>query len=171
MNLTGLIVSSPRGDTARAFVVDLKHPVRGDIGKPLGVIRVDGHFRGRFVPSESDTSELAPAGVGFDGLLAHANTDWDEQQHSLAETPIGAVVSLYQINLSCYINDINGVPHVLQMGPQPFYHYVVPGALRFMVTARPWARCLILTRAIGLSIYHRGASVDSLKIEPASRTP
>jgi hypothetical protein len=100
----------PRGVPARSFVVDLGHPVPGDIGKPLGVVSVDGRFPGRFNPSGT-----------FPGneLLAHANTDWDEKQHSLSDLPVGSSTALDQLDLDFYRN---GVLHMLQMGPQPYGH-------------------------------------------------
>ena len=94
----------------RFYVVDLDHPVPGKSGKPLGVIKVDGSFPGRFIPSGANAG---------DEFLAHANTDWDYQQHSMADIPIGASITVTQIDLDLYIG---GVMHVLQMGPQPYGH-------------------------------------------------
>jgi len=109
--VAGLELGPPRRDErARYFVVDLDHPVSGDIGKKRGVIRVDGSLPGRYYPSG--------ANVGNE-LLAHANTNWDNQQHSLAEIPVGGSIAVDQIDLDFYIN---GVAHLLQMGPQPYGH-------------------------------------------------
>ena len=110
-----LLHPAARGEAQRSFVVDLNHPVRGDIGKPLGVHRVDGSVPGRFDPSGSDF---------INELAAHANTDWDQHQQSFAETPVGGSVPLGQLGLDFYIN---GVLHLLQMGPQPYGHCYAAG--------------------------------------------
>jgi hypothetical protein len=99
-----------RAEKPRYFVVDLDHPVPNDVGKKLGLVVVDGSFPGRFFPSGG--------GVGNE-LLAHANTDWAYQQQSLVAIPIGGSTAVDQIDADFYIN---GVAHVLQMGPQPYGH-------------------------------------------------
>lgn len=111
-DIAGLILlqTPPADQTARFFTVDLDHPVPGDIGKPLGVIKVDGRFPGRFVRSAS-----APRNE----LVAHANTDWDYHQNSLSEVPVGDSITVDQIDLDFYVN---GVLHVLQMGILPYGH-------------------------------------------------
>jgi hypothetical protein len=108
-----------RGQNPRYFVVDLDHPVPGDIGKRLGSVRVDGSLPGRFAPSGLSAGNE---------LNAHANTDWDNQQHSLVEVPVGGSIAVDQIDLDFYIN---GVAHVLQMGPQPYDHCHAAGTAIF----------------------------------------
>jgi hypothetical protein len=115
--IAGLVLlHAPVSDpSVRFFTVDLDHPVPGDIGRPLGVIKVDGRFPGRFVPSGASA-----AGE----LSAHANTDWDYRQHSLADVPVGGVVTVAQMAVDFYIS---GVLHLLQMGPQPYGHCKAAG--------------------------------------------
>jgi hypothetical protein len=69
--------------------------------------------------------DWAPAASTFvNELMAHANTDWDQQQHSLAEIPIGSSSTITQLTIDFYIK---GVLHVLQIGPQPYGHCYAAG--------------------------------------------
>lgn len=112
MGLVGGILLSPprRGETGRSFYADLDQPVPGDIGKPLGVIRVDGSTPGKFMPAGANY---------FSELTAHANTDWDQRQYSLADIPVGGSIAVLQLDVDFYVK---GVLHALQMGPQPYGH-------------------------------------------------
>jgi hypothetical protein len=81
----------------RSIRVDLSHPVAGDIGVPLGVI-----------------SDSAGVEVG-----AQSGTEPNYMSHVMTEIPIGATVKAAQVDVGFHIN---GVYHVLQMGPQPWGH-------------------------------------------------
>lgn len=114
-----LLETTPSRLPARSFFVDLDHPVPGDIGERLGIVSADGRFPGKFNPSGTSPRNE---------LVAHANTDWDEKQHPLSEIPLGVSVQLDQIDLDFYIN---GVLHILQMGPQPYGHCQAGGTAVF----------------------------------------
>ena len=93
----------------RAFTVDLSRPVPGDIGVPLGVVRATG-WPGNFIPAGGDY---------FVEIAAQWYTEADYTQHSLLDIPIGSTVQAEQLDLNFYID---GLHHVLQMGPQPTGH-------------------------------------------------
>ena len=84
--------------------MNLNDPVRGDIGRPLGVVTEAAHPSTEWV-----TAEIAAQWV----------TDPDFAQHMIHEIPVGSTVFAQQLDLGF---EINGVPHVLQMGPQPYDH-------------------------------------------------
>jgi hypothetical protein len=96
------------GDTSqtRRFNVDLRYPVPGDIGLPLGIIS--------------------------DSLWVDMNAQWytetDFTQHHLLEIPAGKTVTAEQLNVGFAIS---GVAHALQMGPQPWGHCYSNGTAIF----------------------------------------
>jgi hypothetical protein len=108
--VAGLLLYPSDDGNRRFYSLDLDHPIAGDIGRPLGKIKVDGQFPSRFTPTQSSA---------FNELAAHANTTWNYQQQSLGDLPIGSSMQLEQLDLDFYLN---GVMHVLQMGPQPYGH-------------------------------------------------
>jgi len=89
--------------------VDLNHPVPGGGGVLRGVIVEDGVWHGNILPG----SQL------FSEIVAQWFTDPDFTQHSLLDIPVGTTVNAEQIDLDFHIQ---GVHHVLQMGPQPVGH-------------------------------------------------
>lgn len=87
----------------RSFSVDLNHPVDGDMGVPLGVIKADGAWHGPFMPAGTNYSiEISFGGGG--------NSDTTQ---FTGDIPVGATVR-GGIGLDLYVD---GVAHVLQAGP------------------------------------------------------
>jgi hypothetical protein len=87
----------------RSFSVDLSHPVPNGGGVPLGVVTDNG---------VNGLIEIAAQWYAEpDGVRRRA--------HSTSEIPVGTTVDASQTDIAFYIN---GVHHVLQMGPQPFNH-------------------------------------------------
>ena len=114
--VAGFLLSDPSAsERRRAFLLDLTHPVAGDIGKPLGIVTVTGANPGRWAPEGSDF---------VNELVVHANTDWDQAQHSIAAIPVGSSQPIDQLTIDFYID---GVLHVLQFGPQPYGHCYASG--------------------------------------------
>jgi len=88
----------------RSFNVDLHHPVAGDIGVPLGVIKAGDAWPGPFMPDGSS--------YGVEISFIWVNGDTTE---FAGDIPVGATVRAgVGIGLDFYVN---GVAHVLQTGP------------------------------------------------------
>lgn len=81
----------------RSISVDLTHPVPGDIGRSLGVVR--------------DDHDLEVGAQWF--------ADSTHRARSVLEIPIGATVQAAQTDVEFHID---GVVHTLQIGPQPAGH-------------------------------------------------
>jgi hypothetical protein len=96
-NLEFFVQSPAPGSSLRSVAIDLDHPVPGDIGSKLGVIIADTNLE----------------------LTTQWYTGADSTQHNLLDIPIGTTVQAQQMNVAFHIN---GVPHALQMGPQPLGH-------------------------------------------------
>ena len=91
------------GSATRSIKVDLNHPVPGDIGVPLGVVASNHNLE----------------------LASQWYTDSSNIAHSIRDIPIGTTVTSEQTDLGVHIN---GVYHVLQMGPQRYGHCFSDGS-------------------------------------------
>jgi len=90
---------TPRG-APRWISVDLNHPVAGDIGVPIGTIKVDGAWPGKFI---------APGAAYFNELsFLYMNVDTTK---FTSDIPVGATVR-GGVGFDFFVN---GVHHVLQM--------------------------------------------------------
>jgi hypothetical protein len=100
----GMVLGAPSGGEVppRAINVDLGHPVPGDIGLPLGGVVA--------------THDLE--------ISAQWYTDSQRVAHSVLDIPVGATVTAQQIVVGFHID---GVYHVLQMGPQGYGHCLSDG--------------------------------------------
>lgn len=94
---TSLVASNNGFNTGRSIVIDLDHPVAGDIGVPHGVVTERRNWE----------------------FEAQWYTDPDFVQHSTTGIPIGATVAAEQIEVNFLLN---GEPYMLQFGPQPGGH-------------------------------------------------
>ena len=94
-----LMFASPAADSAshRSIRLDLRHPVPGGIGVPLGIVVADRDVE----------------------LSAKYYAEPDKTAHSVLEIPIGTTVEAPQMNVGFRID---GRPYALQMGPQPYGH-------------------------------------------------
>jgi hypothetical protein len=100
-----LLDGTSRG-ASRSFMVDLNNPVPGDIGIPLGMIKADGVWPGSFVP--------AGANYRLHIFFLYMNADSTE---FTGDIPVGTTVPASTIGLNFYVN---GLHHVLQVGPFPW---------------------------------------------------
>ena len=94
------------GSPARSIKVDLNHPVPGDIGVPLGVVASNHNLE----------------------LASQWYTDSSNIAHSIRDIPIGTTVTSEQTDVGVHIN---GVYHVLQMGPQRYGHCFSDGSATY----------------------------------------
>jgi len=110
-----MLLSRPRpGAPPRSFSIDLSHPVPGDLGVPLGTVLVNGVISG-----------YQPSGALYRNEIgAQWYTEKDTVQHSVLEIPVGTTVETPQIAMDFYVD---GVMHVLQVGPQPYGHCMAAG--------------------------------------------
>lgn len=92
-----LFVAQPRGRPARSITIDLSQPIAGDIGIPRGVV--------------TDSMYLEVA--------AQWGADSAHRTRHISDIPVGSTVPAAQIDVEFHIN---GVVHILQMGPQPIGH-------------------------------------------------
>ena len=102
--------------SVRYYSVDLNHPIPGDIGLPLGVIKASG-WPGPFLPSGTIG--------GNNEISAQWYTEKYTASHPLFEIPIGKTVFSQQLVVDFYID---GLLHVLQMGPQSYGHCISTGS-------------------------------------------
>ena len=94
------------GSVVRSVKVDLNHPVPGDIGVPLGVVTSNRNME----------------------FAAQWYTDSNHVTHGLRDIPIGTTVNAEQVDIGVYID---GVFHILQMGPQRYGHCGSDGSATF----------------------------------------
>lgn len=106
--VASLEFANPPGDgsVVRSLKVDLNHPVPGDIGVPLGVVASDHNLE----------------------LASQWYTDSSHIAHSIRDIPIGTTVIAEQTDIGVHID---GVYHVLQMGPQRYGHCFSDGSAMF----------------------------------------
>ena len=110
-NAAALILTAmqnPDVPSLRSFRIDLTRPVPRGGGTPLGVVSID--------TIESRSTYLS--------ILAQWYTEPNYTLHSLLDIPVGTTVRAEQLDVSFAVN---GVPHVLQMGPQPMWHCLSDG--------------------------------------------
>jgi hypothetical protein len=110
----GAILLLQHSQAPRSFIVDLDHPVPGDIGHPLGKITVDGVWPGRFIPSGTiAASELSAFYFAPDSSFL--GTD----------IPVGTTVQA-GVGFAFFLN---GVGHALWAGPEHFtmHHCLAAG--------------------------------------------
>ena len=108
----GLLAYAAEGDLQRSLIIDLDHPVPGDIGRPLGV-----HSERQFFETEA---QLA--------------TGPDQRMRSLLDIPIGTSIAADQVEVNFMLD---GAVHVLQIGPQRAGHcYSDPTAIYGEGTSR-----------------------------------
>jgi hypothetical protein len=96
--------------TARYVAVDLTHPVPGQGGRSLGVIR-------------DSYAEVAAQWYAESAWVDSTSTPV-RLQHTVLEIPVGLSVEASQVNIGIHIG---GRYHILQMGPQPTSHCFVEG--------------------------------------------
>ncbi len=94
------------GTVPRSLKVDLDHPVPGDIGVPLGVVTSNRNME----------------------LAAQWYTDSNNIAHDVRDIPIGTTVNAEQADVGLFID---GVFHILQMGPQRYGHCGSDGSATF----------------------------------------
>lgn len=132
----------------RGFLVDLSHPVPGDISVPLGVLHADGSWLGPFVPSDGAYRvEVGGYAMRPDlarSIAAHPKSSIRTLDSLIAQNPdaftdipVGATVPASFIALDFYLN---GLHHVLQAGPLP------------------WGTC----STEGVSIYGEGTTTGTI---------
>lgn len=101
-----LFLHGTSGDAVRSFAVDLNHPVPGDIGRKRGRVKADGW-----------PGALVPAGANYQLELGALYLSADTTIWGVTRIPVGATVPASNIGLSFYLN---GLLHVLQVGPIPW---------------------------------------------------
>lgn len=99
-----LLLQGTSPGTSRSFTIDLNRPVRGDIGSPLGTVKVDGVWPGTFVP----------AGAHYLLELAAFYINNDTTSNGIS---VGTTAQVSGIGFTFYLN---GLAHVLQTGPFPW---------------------------------------------------
>ena len=104
-------------DSIRSFTIDLSRPTPRGGGIPLGIVRVpqlvsDSHAW----PAANDSTESRST---YASILAQWFTEPNETLHGVSEIPLGETIQAEQLDVSF---TIDGVAHVLQMGPQPMWH-------------------------------------------------
>jgi hypothetical protein len=95
---------------ARSIRVDLRQPVRGGGGVPLGII--SDHYAELAAQWYAEPAPGDSAGVRL------------RLQHSVREIPVGTSVDAQQVNIGVHIN---GRYHIVQLGPQPTGHCFAEG--------------------------------------------
>ena len=106
--VASLEFANPPGDGSviRSIKVDLNHPVPADIGVPLGVVASNHNLE----------------------LASQWYTDSSNIAHSIRDIPIGTTVTSEQTDVGIHLN---GVYHILQMGPQRYGHCFSDGSATY----------------------------------------